>query len=42
MKGILETMKQVEVVEPVVTIRSVMKAGDLPKMEELADAMTAS
>lgn len=42
MKGILETMKQVEVVEPVVTIRSVMKAGDLPKMEKLADAMTAS
>ena len=41
MKAILETMKNVEIVEPVVTIRSVMKDSDLPEMEKLADAMTA-
>ena len=42
MKAILETMKNVEIVEPVVTIRSVMKDSDLPEMEKLADAMTAN
>ena len=41
MKSILETMKNIEIVEPVVTIRSVMKDSDLPEMENLADAMTA-
>ena len=41
MKSILETMKNIEIVEPVVTIRSVMKDSDLPEMEKLADAMTA-
>lgn len=40
MKSILETMKNIEIVEPVVTIRSVMKESDLPAMEQLADAMT--
>lgn len=40
MKSILETMKNIEIVEPVVTIRSVMKDSDLPEMEKLADAMT--
>lgn len=39
MKGILETMKDVTIVEPVVTIRSTMKESDLPAMEQLADAM---
>ncbi len=39
MKGILETMKNLTIVEPVVTIRSTMKESDLPAMEQLADAM---
>ncbi|MDY3854765.1 MAG: FprA family A-type flavoprotein [Butyribacter sp.] len=39
MKGILETMKNVTIAEPVVTIRSTMKESDIPAMEELADAM---
>ncbi len=39
MKGILETMKEIEIVEPVVTIKSTLKESDLPEMEKLADAM---
>ena len=39
MKGMLETMKDIELVEPMVTIRSAMKQGDIPAMEALADAM---
>ncbi|MBR1742589.1 MAG: FprA family A-type flavoprotein, partial [Lachnospiraceae bacterium] len=39
MKGILETMKEIEIVEPVVTIRSTLKDTDLPGLEKLADAM---
>ena len=39
MKGMLETMKEIEIVEPMVTIRSAMKQGDIPAMEALADAM---
>lgn len=39
MKGILETMKNVELAEPVVTIRSAMKESDLPALEKLAEAM---
>ena len=35
-KGMLEPLKGVEIVHPVVTIRSRMKAEDLPAMEELA------
>ena len=41
MKGMLETMKEIEIVEPMVTIRSAMKQGDIPAMEELADAILA-
>jgi len=41
MKGMLETMKDIEIVEPMVTIRSAMKQGDIPAMEALADAMLA-
>ena len=41
MKGMLETMKEVEIVEPMVTIRSAMKQGDIPALEALADAMLA-
>lgn len=39
MKGILETMKEIEIVEPVVTIKSTLKESDLPELEKLADAM---
>ena len=39
MKGMLETMKDIEIVETMVTIRSAMKQGDIPAMEALADAM---
>ena len=41
MKGMLETMKELEIVEPMVTIRSTMKQGDIPALEALADAMQA-
>ncbi|MBQ6581176.1 MAG: FprA family A-type flavoprotein [Alistipes sp.] len=39
MRSMLETMKDVEIVEPVVTIRSRMKQTDLPLLENLADAL---
>ena len=41
MKGMLETMKEIEIVDPMVTIRSAMKQGDIPALEALADAMLA-
>ena len=37
MKAILETMKNLEIVEPVVTIRSTLKESDLPELNKLAD-----
>ena len=39
MRSMLETMKDVEIVEPVVTIRSRMKQEDIPLLENLADAL---
>lgn len=39
MKGMLETMKNVTIVDPMVTIRSSMKETDVPAFEALADAM---
>lgn len=39
MKSVLEALKNVEIVEPVVTIRSTMKDSDIPNMEQLADAI---
>ena len=39
MRGIIETMKDCTIVEPVVTITSRMKDSDLPAMEALADAL---
>ncbi len=39
MKCMLEQMKNVEIVEPMVTIRSKMKSCDIPAMEQLADAI---
>ena len=41
MRAMLETMKAVEIVEPVVTIRSRMKDSDIPVMEQLAEALLA-
>ena len=41
MKSMLESMKEIEIVEPMVTIRSAMKQGDLPALEALADAILA-
>ena len=41
MKDMLETMKDIEIVEPMVTIRSAMKQGDIPALEALADAILA-
>lgn len=39
MKGMLDQMKDIDIVEPVVTIRSRMKQTDLPAFEALADAI---
>ncbi|MBR2169724.1 MAG: FprA family A-type flavoprotein [Alistipes sp.] len=39
MRSMLEQMKQVEIVEPMVTINARMKRGDIPQLEALADAM---
>ena len=39
MRAMLEGMKNVGIVEPMVTIRSRMKEGDLPAMQQLATAL---
>ncbi|MBR3735327.1 MAG: FprA family A-type flavoprotein, partial [Lachnospiraceae bacterium] len=39
MKSYVEGFKDVELLEPVVTIRSTLKETDLPKLEELAEAI---
>lgn len=39
MRPVLESLKDVEIVEPVVTIRSTLKDSDLPALEALAEAM---
>ena len=39
MRAIIEQMKNVNIVEPMVTIRSAMKEADIPAMEALADAI---
>jgi flavorubredoxin len=41
MRAMLEGMKNVEIVEPVVTIRSRMNDGDIPAMELLAGNLLA-
>ncbi len=41
MRSMLETMKEVEIVEPMVTIRSRMKQEDIPALEALAAAILA-
>lgn len=39
MRNILDTMKNITVVEPVVTIKSVLKKADIPALDQLADAI---
>ena len=39
MRGMIEALKDCEIVEPMVTIRSRMKAGDEALLEQLADAL---
>lgn len=41
MKGMLETMKNITIVEPMVTITSRMKDSDIPAMEEMCRAIMA-
>ena len=41
MKAVLETMKDITLVEPAVTIRGALKDSDLPNLEALADAILA-
>lgn len=42
MRGVLDTMKDITVAEPVVTIKSVLKETDMPALEALADAMLSA
>ena len=39
MKSILETMKNIDLVEDIVTIRSTVKEADLENLEKLAEEM---
>ena len=39
MRGILDTMKNITIVEPVVTIKSTLKESDIPALDELANAL---
>ena len=41
MRSMLESLKEVEVVEPVVSLKSRMKSTDIPALEALADAILA-
>ena len=41
MRAMLEGMKSIDIVEPMVTIRSRMKESDLPEMEQLVDNLLA-
>lgn len=42
MKAILETMKNVTIVDPMVTIKSTMKDADIPELEALADMVAGA
>ncbi len=42
MKAILETMKNVTIVDPMVTIKSTMKDADIPALEALADMVAGA
>lgn len=39
MRALIEPMKNIEIIEPTVTLRSSLKSTDIPKFEELADAL---
>ena len=39
MKGMLDAMKEITVVEPVVTVRGALKESDIPALEQMADAL---
>ena len=39
MKEILEQMKEIEIIEPTITIKSKMKDGDIEKLEQMANAI---
>lgn len=41
MRALIEPMKNVTIVEPLVSLRSSMKENDIPQLEALADAMLA-
>ena len=41
MRAYLEEMKDMEICEPVVSVKSVMKEADVQNMETLADALLA-
>ena len=41
MRAMLEGMKSIDIVEPIVTIRSRMKESDLPEMEQLVENLLA-
>lgn len=40
MRGILETMKDIQILEPVITIRSTMKSSDEHMLDQLASVLT--
>lgn len=42
MRGILDSMKNITVIEPVVTIKSTLKEKDIPQLEELAGALISA
>ena len=39
MRAMLGQMKDVDIIEPIVTLRSTVKSCDIPKLEALADAL---
>lgn len=42
MKSLVEPMKNITIIDPVVTIKSSMKEADVSKLEELAMAVVAA
>lgn len=42
MRRILDSMKNITVIEPIVTIKSTLKEKDIPQLEELADALISA
>ena len=41
MKGMLDAMKEITVVEPIVTVRGALKESDIPSLEQMAEALLA-